>query len=62
MSHTIISAYVPESVARAIEEQAKREDRSKSKVAGRILAAELQKAPSPEAKFARRRRGKVDAK
>lgn len=50
--NVIISAYVPLEVAEAIKARARAEDRSVSKVAGRILACEVEKAPAPAVNFA----------
>lgn len=55
MSNVVISAYVPLRVAERIEQLAKEQDRSKSKVAGRILEQQLTTAPEPQVQFARGR-------
>lgn len=54
-TNVTISAYVPKAVADAIKERAAREDRTTSKVAGKILAAMVMMSPEPDAKFSRRR-------
>lgn len=62
MSNVVISAYVPVDVADKIAALAKSEDRSKSKVAGRILAEQLNNQPAPSVNFARVRGGKGEQK
>lgn len=56
MSIQIISTSVPEPVAKAIRDMARKEDRSVSYIAGRILRRGLDASPVPQASFARRGR------
>lgn len=60
--NVVISAYVPIAVAAAIERQAQAEDRSKSKVAGRILAMQVRTAREPSVQFATGKRRKSETK
>lgn len=59
--NVVISAYVSEEVAKIIQHMADQEDRTKSYVAGRILAAQVKTSPIPIAKFSRRHRTKKEA-
>ena len=54
MKTEVISMCVPAEVAQAIRRIAEGEDRSLSKVAGRILQRGLRSNPVPAAQFARR--------
>ena len=58
MGNVIISAYVPTDVAKALKTKAANENRTVSKVAGKILALELARAPWPTVRFVRRGRKK----
>lgn len=54
MKTEVLSMSVPTEVAEAIRRRAAEEDRSVSKVAGRILLRGFLAAPEPQVKFARR--------